>query len=188
MPATPPVSRAPSRKPTPSTTVTTMSVRNQADSSGPTINELRGAGAIRNRSKKPVSRSPIVANPSPTPPNAEPMHAPSGMNQLIERSVGKPGTLGDREERAAEGDALEDRHDQGREERRRQAPDAAQVAHHQPARRAGSDDSIVGAGLAVVATALIGPATSIAAATARAGSTRGRWRPVSATPARRPRR
>jgi hypothetical protein len=35
----------------------------------------------------------MVANPSPIPLNAAPKQMPSGMNQLVERSVGKPESL-----------------------------------------------------------------------------------------------
>ena len=73
--------------------VTTISTRIHAANSGPTISEMRGDGAMRNRSKKPLSMSRTVQNPRPTPAKPEPMQHASGRYQLTERSVGKPGIL-----------------------------------------------------------------------------------------------
>ena len=71
----------------------TIITRNHAANSGPTISEMRGDGAMRNRSKKPLSMSRTVLNPRPTPAKPEPMQHASGRYQLTERSVGKPGIL-----------------------------------------------------------------------------------------------
>ena len=71
----------------------TISTRIQAVNSGPTISEMRGDGAMRKRSKKPLSMSRTVLKPRPTPAKPEPMQHASGRYQLTERSVGKPGIL-----------------------------------------------------------------------------------------------
>ena len=90
-PRRPSVSRAPKSMPTMVVVVTTISTRTHAVNNGPMINDDRGDGAIRNRSKNPLMMSRTVLKPMPTPAKAEPMQQASGRYQLTERSVGKPG-------------------------------------------------------------------------------------------------
>src|SRR6185436_11359259 len=92
-PIGPSVRRPPHRKPTSTVVVTTITTRNHAVNSGPTTSDERGDGAMRNRSKNPLSMSQTVENPSPTPAKPEPMQQASGRYQFTERSVGKPGIL-----------------------------------------------------------------------------------------------
>ena len=105
-----------------------MTTRIQAVSSGPRISDRRGVGAMRNRSKNPLSMSRTVLKPRPTPLKPEPMQQRERQVPVDRAVGGEAGDLGDGEEGSAERDRLEDRHHQRWEERRRQTADAAQAA------------------------------------------------------------